>query len=140
MSSQEPAGEAGEMRALLFLSVLALGICSVRSTSAQSPAPVVVEAATPPTAGPAATTYRRYANCPLDRHRSTAAIRSVGDFQRQVPLRTYDEHQPYIARIAAGETNVLTREPVLMFEPTSGTYLTVMRADLAALRKGLQCR
>jgi zinc transport system substrate-binding protein len=28
----------------------------------------------------------------------------------------------------------------LEFEPTNGAYLTVMRGDLAALRKGLQCR
>jgi hypothetical protein len=42
------------MRAALFVSVLALGICPLRSTSAQSPAPIVVEAATPPPAGPAA--------------------------------------------------------------------------------------
>ena len=50
-----------------------------------------------------------------------AAIKSVGDFQRQVPIATYDDYEPYIARIAAGEPGVLTSERVLLLEPTSGS-------------------
>lgn len=42
-------------------------------------------------------------------------------FARAVPVHTYDELWPWIERVAAGETGVLTREPVLMFERTSGS-------------------
>ena len=54
----------------------------------------------------------------LHRFRS---IRSVRDFQQQVPLRSYDEYQDWITRIAEGGHRVLTREPVRLFEPTSGS-------------------
>jgi hypothetical protein len=48
-------------------------------------------------------------------------IRTIRDFQQRVPISTYDDYDASIARIAAGEPNVLTREPVLLLEPTSGT-------------------
>lgn len=48
-------------------------------------------------------------------------ITSVADFQRMIPLRSYGDFEPYIQRIASGEKNVLTREPVIMFEPSSGS-------------------
>lgn len=48
-------------------------------------------------------------------------IRTIQDYQQRVPVSTYDDFAPYISRIAAGEPNVLTREPVMMLEPTSGT-------------------
>lgn len=50
-----------------------------------------------------------------------AAIRSVADYQSQVPLCNYVDLAPYIARIAAGEPHVLTTEPVRLLEPTSGS-------------------
>jgi len=37
------------------------------------------------------------------------------------PLSTYDDYLPYIERIANGEQNILTREPVRMFELSSGS-------------------
>jgi hypothetical protein len=49
------------------------------------------------------------------------SIRSVQDFQRQVPLRSYDDHQSWIARTAAGERDIVTSEPVKFFEVTSGS-------------------
>lgn len=42
-------------------------------------------------------------------------------FQRHVPLCTYDNLASWIDRIARGEKNVLTVEPVRIFEPTSGS-------------------
>jgi hypothetical protein len=42
-------------------------------------------------------------------------------YQACVPLLTYDDIAPYIARIGSGERNVLTREPVEFLQPTSGT-------------------
>jgi hypothetical protein len=48
-------------------------------------------------------------------------IRQARDFQRQVPLSQYDDYSDAISRIAAGERQVLTSEPVALLEPTSGT-------------------
>jgi hypothetical protein len=42
-------------------------------------------------------------------------------YQAKVPPATYEDFAESIARIGAGEQNVLTREPVQRFEPTSGT-------------------
>jgi len=43
------------------------------------------------------------------------------DFRRQVPLSQYEDYADAVGRIAAGEQQVLTREPVELLEPTSGT-------------------
>ena len=48
-------------------------------------------------------------------------IRTPRDFQSQVPLANYDDLQPWIDRAASGEPNILTAEPIRLFEPTSGT-------------------
>jgi zinc transport system substrate-binding protein len=46
-----------------------------------------------------------------------------------------------IGRSVAGDLHVQALPlGTLEFQPTNGTYLTVMRSDLAALEKGLQCR
>jgi hypothetical protein len=50
-----------------------------------------------------------------------AAIKSVADFQRSVPVVDYETLSPYIERIAKGEQNVLTSEAPFMFAITSGT-------------------
>jgi hypothetical protein len=42
-------------------------------------------------------------------------------FQEQVPPATYSDFSPLVDRIATGESRVLTEEPVLLLEPTSGT-------------------
>ncbi len=50
-------------------------------------------------------------------------ISSPADFHRQVPILSYEDHQPYIARVLAGDETALfapgTR--ILMFAMTSGT-------------------
>ena len=48
-------------------------------------------------------------------------IRSVRDYQQRVPLSTYSDYSSWVERIAEGAPNVLTREPVELLEPTSGT-------------------
>ncbi|PYV16325.1 MAG: hypothetical protein DMG07_08055, partial [Acidobacteria bacterium] len=50
-----------------------------------------------------------------------SSIRTTRDFQRRVPLSTYDDYRSAVARIADGEPHVLTSERVELFEPTSGT-------------------
>ncbi len=49
------------------------------------------------------------------------SIRNVDEFRTRVPIRTYNEYADSIQRIAGGERDVLTTEPVLLLEPTSGT-------------------
>src|SRR5205823_9898538 len=48
-------------------------------------------------------------------------LTTVADYQSLVPLCDYESCSPDILRIAAGERNVLTSEPVRLFEPTSGS-------------------
>ena len=48
-------------------------------------------------------------------------LRNVREFQQAVPIATYEELSPWIRRIMGGEQQVLTTEPVLMFERTSGS-------------------
>ncbi len=43
------------------------------------------------------------------------------EYQERVPLSTYADYAEPIRRIAAGEVSVLTRAPVRLLEPTSGT-------------------
>ncbi len=50
-----------------------------------------------------------------------AAIRSVADFQRQVPVSSYEELFPYIERVMKGEQNVLWSSPIRWFAKSSGT-------------------
>jgi hypothetical protein len=49
------------------------------------------------------------------------AIRSVADFQRTVPIVAYEELRPYISRMMAGESDVLTRETPYQYLLTSGS-------------------
>ncbi|HEY1758525.1 MAG TPA: GH3 auxin-responsive promoter family protein [Bryobacteraceae bacterium] len=50
-----------------------------------------------------------------------SSIRSAAEFRERVPLRDYDQHEAWISRAASGVPNVLTRERVRLFEPTSGS-------------------
>lgn len=76
-------------------------------------------------------------------HRAHVAGRvdSVATFQRRVPIVDHDALAPWIARIAAGEPNVLTRDPVRFFERSGGStgtttklvpYTAGLLADFAA--------
>lgn len=49
------------------------------------------------------------------------AIRSVADFQNAVPVRRFAGLQEWVDRIAGGEQGVLTHEPVVFFNQSSGT-------------------
>jgi GH3 auxin-responsive promoter len=48
-------------------------------------------------------------------------LRTAREFQSAVPIVGYEELRPWIERIKAGEQAVLTEEPVLMLEKTSGS-------------------
>ncbi len=48
-------------------------------------------------------------------------IKSVAEYQQAVPLSDYEDYLPYIGDIASGKPEVLTAEPVKLFQPTSGS-------------------
>jgi hypothetical protein len=54
-----------------------------------------------------------------------AKLRTVRDFQDAVPVVGYDDLEPWIDRILRGEPGVLTTEPVLFLEKTSGSSAAV---------------
>ncbi len=48
-------------------------------------------------------------------------IRSIQQFRNLVPISIYEDYAPYINMIANGKQGVLTKDPVIMFERTSGS-------------------
>lgn len=67
-------------------------------------------------------------------------IRSMEQYRARVPIVTYDDLAPWIERMKLGERGVLTSDPVLMFEKSSGSasaakfipYTTTLRAQFQA--------
>jgi hypothetical protein len=50
-----------------------------------------------------------------------SAIADVGEFRRRVPIRRYDDFEPYIDRVVAGEAGVLTSDAPIFFFTSSGS-------------------
>jgi hypothetical protein len=50
-----------------------------------------------------------------------AKIKSIEDFQNQLPLSSFEYFEPWIRRLMDGEQNQLTADQVTKLEPTSGT-------------------
>jgi hypothetical protein len=66
-------------------------------------------------------TLRANRDTDFGRAHDFADLADARAYQARVPLATYDDFAAGIQRIAAGKANVLTREPVRLLEPTSGT-------------------
>ncbi len=64
---------------------------------------------------------REYQDTELGRRYQLAKIASVEQFRQQIPVSRYDTYAPYAERIAAGEPNVLTPDPVAYLNLTSGS-------------------
>ena len=64
---------------------------------------------------------QRNANSLYGKKYGFASIRSIQEFQRHVPVVSYDDLAPWVERIKTGEAGVLATEPVLMFEKSSGS-------------------
>ncbi|MGE0713648.1 MAG: GH3 auxin-responsive promoter family protein [Planctomycetota bacterium] len=70
------------------------------------------------------------------REHGLSRVRTLADWQAAVPIRDYDELAPWIERVVRGEPLVLTREPPVVFEKSSGStraskYVPYPRAFLA---------
>jgi len=48
-------------------------------------------------------------------------ITTIEEFQRRIPIWEYSSYEPYIQRMAQGEKNILTPDPVVYFNTTSGS-------------------
>lgn len=60
-------------------------------------------------------------NSDFGRRNGLAKVRTPADLQNCLPIREYEDFRPEIEKIASGEANVLTSEPVKLFELTSGS-------------------
>lgn len=66
-------------------------------------------------------------------------VRTPRDLQARVPVSTYAEYEPWIARMMRGETNVLTRDKPVFYAASTGTTGTPKRTPTThAFRKEFQ--
>jgi hypothetical protein len=63
----------------------------------------------------------RNASTEFGRKHGFADIRNVSDFQAQVPATNYDAISSFIDRARAGEKDLLTTDPIQLFEKSSGS-------------------
>ncbi len=69
-----------------------------------------------------------------------ARLQTPADYRRAVPLATADDFDDAVRRIGDGEANVLTAEPVVLLEPTSGSTGGEKLIPFTATRlRQLQC-
>ena len=59
--------------------------------------------------------------CEFGREAGFAQITSPVEFQRRILPADYQDYAPTITRMAAGESGLLTAEPVLLYELSSGS-------------------
>jgi hypothetical protein len=64
---------------------------------------------------------RENADTVTGRRYGFSTITTVEEYQSRVPISTFDAIAPLVQRIARGERNVLTREPVRRLVPSSGS-------------------
>ncbi len=81
---------------------------------------------------------QRNADSQFGRDHHFGEIRNAADFRRRVPIRGYDGHEPYIARVREGDTGALfgPGTEILMFALTSGT--TAQPKTIPVTRESLQ--
>jgi hypothetical protein len=66
-------------------------------------------------------TIRTNAGTEFGKAHGFPSIHSVAEYQKRVPLGDFDSHRPWIGRAASGAPNILTRDAIRLFEPTSGS-------------------
>ncbi|OAB60417.1 GH3 auxin-responsive promoter [Leptolyngbya valderiana BDU 20041] len=64
---------------------------------------------------------KRYQNTELGKQYRVADIETIEQFKDRIPVLDYTAYEPYIRRIAEGEPNVLTSDPVVYLNRTSGS-------------------
>ncbi len=64
---------------------------------------------------------RKNADTAYGKRYGFSKIQSYADFSARVPLTTYEDYAAYIYNIENGGKGILTAEPVILLEPTSGS-------------------
>jgi phenylacetate-coenzyme A ligase PaaK-like adenylate-forming protein len=64
---------------------------------------------------------RQAENTQFGKDHKFGGIKTVEDFQNQVPIRDYEELKPYVDRVVKGEEDILWKGKPLYFAKTSGT-------------------
>jgi len=67
------------------------------------------------------TLLRRYQDTELGRQYGLRDIKTIQQFRDRVPVLPYSSYEPYTKRIAQGEPNILTPDPVVYLNLTSGS-------------------
>jgi len=75
---------------------------------------------------------RRNAGTAFGKRYGFSAIHSVEEFQERVPLSIWDDVEPWVERIAAGEAGVLTKARVRVLELSSGSSAAAKRIPYTA--------
>lgn len=57
----------------------------------------------------------------LGQYHRLSEIQTVDQFRAQVPIWPYEKYEPFITRAVAGEANVLTADPIVYFNTSSGS-------------------
>ena len=78
----------------------------------------------------------RNAGTEYGRRYGFATIRSAAEYQARVPLTTYEDYRDAVRRIGEGWRAVLTRDPVDLLEPTSGSTAATKHIPYTAALKG----
>ncbi len=64
---------------------------------------------------------RDHAQTDLGRHYQLSEIQTIDQFRNRIPILPYSSYEPYMERIAQGEQNILTPDPVVYLTLTSGS-------------------
>ncbi len=64
---------------------------------------------------------KAYQHTEFGREYKFAEIKSVDEFRERLPILPYSSYEPYLERIAKGEQNILTPDPVVYLNLTSGS-------------------
>ncbi|ACK71383.1 GH3 auxin-responsive promoter [Gloeothece citriformis PCC 7424] len=67
------------------------------------------------------TLLKTYQNTVLGQHWKFEEIKTVEQFRERVPVLSYGFYHPYVDQIAQGQANILTSEPVVYLNLSSGT-------------------
>ena len=64
---------------------------------------------------------QHHQNTELGRKLNLADIKTVEQFRNQIPPSSYHYYEPYFERVATGETNIITPEPIIHINLSSGS-------------------
>lgn len=65
--------------------------------------------------------FRTYQDTEFGKKYGLRDIKNIDKFREQIPILPYSSYEPYIERIARGEKNILTIDPVVYLNLTSGS-------------------